>query len=388
MEEKKLGRPRTAPPQPWEQMASTWNINASRTVAASTQQQPAVTITPVPTVQPTVPPAFAGQERLVQPAQALGMPRASGALSTQPASSPLDPTAAAAAASQLGGITGQAPVRQEEHNDLATLASVSAVAVPSPPAQPAQSAQPVLEALLNGLPDRPQIIKSLGPEYSQYFTFEELADIIPRRWHTLTDMGDIDLTTGTKHQPKVDVLAAMLLSKEQLDFASDVATYLRVNTHAAVGAYQSGYRSSTHCHILPVINFLFHGRKSWKVWKPGTFKLKPERMPPIDTPVPVTDTIPQNAGDVLWLPPGWVHQVTTLGGEMINKKVMSAGFAVWCVPAPFRALTYSRYITGEAVEQQKPERQSGKRKAGEPEPLGPEAREALIKELLAVPGNV
>ena len=139
---------------------------------------------------------------------------------------------------------------------------------------------------------------------------------------------------------------------------------------------------------MPVINVLFHGKKSWKVWKPGTFKLNPKKDLPKKPPEPVTDTITQNAGDVLWLPPGWVHQVTTLGGEMINKKVMSAGFAAWCVPAPFRALTYSRYITGEAVEQQKPERQSGKRKAGEPEPLGPEAREALIKELLAVPGNV
>ena len=130
----------------------------------------------------------------------------------------------------------------------------------------------------------------------------------------------------------------MLLPKEQLDFASDVATYLRLNTHGAVGAYQVEYGSTTHCHILPVINFLFHGQKSWKVWKPGTFKLKPERMPPIDTPVPVTDTIKQNAGDVLWLPPGWVHQVTTLGGEMINDRSMSAGFAIWCVPAPHRAL--------------------------------------------------
>ena len=101
--------------------------------------------------------------------------------------------------------------------------------------------------------------------------------------------------------------------------------------------------------------------------------------------MPVTDTIEQNAGDVLWLPPGWVHQVTTLGGERINQRVMSAGFAVWCVPAPFRSLTYLRYITRESVEQQKPE--SGKRKADEQE-LHAETREATLKKLLAVPGNV
>ena len=65
---------------------------------------------------------------------------------------------------------------------------------------------------------------------------------------------------------------------------------------------------------------------------------------------------------------------------------MSAGFTVWCVPAPFRSLTYCRYLTGEAMEQQKPE--SSKRKADDPEPLDHAAREALIKKLLQVPGNV
>ena len=63
----------------------------------------------------------------------------------------------------------------------------------------------------------------------------------------------------------------------------------------------------------------------------------------------------------------------------------SAGFAGWCVPAPFRSLTYLRYITRESVEQQKPE--SGKRKADEQE-LNAETREATLKKLLAVPGNV
>ena len=370
------------PPAAWESMSlPTWEINKSSTTAASTQQQPAVTIAPVPTVQPTSnPPAFAEHKLLDQPAQALGMPRASGALSTQPASSTLDPTAAAAAASQLGGVTGQAPGRQEEHNDLSTLANVSAVAVPSPPAQPAQPAQTALGDLLHGLPDRPMIIKSLGTEYSQFLTIDEIAQIIPRTWNTKGDMGDIDLTTMTSWQSKVDVLAAMLLSQEQLDFAEQVAACLRLNTHGAVGAYQVGYGSSTHCHILPVINFLFHGNKSWKVWEPGTFKLKPNKDLPMEPPEPVTDTIPQAAGDVLWLPPGWVHQVTTLGGEMINHKVMSAGFAIWCVPAPHRALTYLRYVTGESVESQKPA--ASKRKTEEEDPA------VTLKKLLAVPGNV
>ena len=378
---KKQGRPRTVPPAPWESMASTWDIKQSSTNAASTQQQPAVTNAPVPTVQPTNnPPAFAEHKLLDQPAQALGMSCASGAWSIQPASSTLNPTAAAAAASQLGGVTGQASARQEEPNDLATLADVSAVAVPSPPAQPAQPAQPALGDLLYGLPDHPKIIKSLGPEYSQYFTIDQLAQMIPRPWHALTNQGDIDLTTKNKWQDKVDVLAAMLLPKEQLDFAAEVAACLRLNTHGAVGAYQVEYGSSTHCHILPVINFLFHGQKSWKVWKPGTFKLNPKKDLPKKPTEPVTDTIPQAAGDVLWLPPGWVHQVTTLGGEMINDRSMSAGFAIWCVPAPHRALTYLRMITGESIESQKPA--ASKRKMEEEDP------EVTLKKLLAVPGNV
>ena len=229
------------------------------------------------------------------------------------------------------------------------------------------------------LPDHPTIIKSLGTEYSQFFTVEEIAKMIPRQWHKQSDMGDIDLTTKSTWQSKVDVLSAMLLSKDQLDFAAEVASCLRVNTHGAVGAYQVGYGSSTHCHILPVINFLFHGKKSWKVWKPGTFRLNPNLNPPKEPAKPVTDTIVQEAGDVLWLPPGWVHQVNTLGGEMINERVMSAGFAVWCVPAPFRSLTYSRYITKESVEQHKPE--SSKRKADEQE-LNAETREARQNSIL------
>ena len=263
---------------------------------------------------------------------------------------------------------------------LATLADVSAVATPSPPAQPAQLAQTALADLLYDLPDRPSIIKHLGKEYSQFFSIDELAEIIPRTWHTQIQRGDIDLTTRTKWQGKVDVLAAMLLSKEQLDFAAEVAACLRMNTHGAVGAYQVEYGSSTHCHILPVINFLFRGQKSWKVWKPGTFDLKLRKDLPKNPPEPVTATIQQAAGDVLWLPPGWVHQVTTLGGEMINHRSMSAGFAIWCVPAPHRALTYLRYVTGESVEKQKPA--AGKHKMEEEDP------EVTLKKLLAVPGNV
>ena len=92
---------------------------------------------------------------------------------------------------------------------------------------------------------------------------------------------------------------------------------------------------------------------------------------------------------MLWLPPGWVHQVTTVGGEVINERVMAAGFAIWCIPAPWRALTLMRKITKESVEQQKPE----KRKRNLEEPQVPKEKEeadleAKLKELLAVPGNV
>lgn len=357
-----------------------WSLEAKAKAAPSfMQEQPAVPVAASRHVQPVGMAPFYATHHLGQVGYPYGFSVAPSAFSPPPSGNSI-PTAPPSTAAQLGVAPGLGSAGLERPEALQALSEVAA-AVPGPP-------QPALGALLHGLPDHPKIIKSLDTSYSQLFTPEDIADIIPRPWHASIvevgkEFGDIDLTTKTKWEPKVDTLAAMLLPAAELEFAVKVVACLRLNTHGAVGAYQMNYGSNTHCHILPVINFLFYGKKVWKVWKPGTFKLDPFNYPPKKPAQKVTDTIEQNAGDVLWLPPGWVHQVTTVGGEVINERVMAAGFAIWCIPAPWRALTLMRKITKESVEQQKPERR--KRKLEEKEEADLEAK---LKELLAVPGNV
>ena len=86
-----------------------------------------------------------------------------------------------------------------------------------------------------------------------------------------------------------------------------------VNQMGAVGLYKTGYKSSCHCHVLPVKNLMLSGMKSWKFWAPGTFaKLNHHELPTAPPATPPAVCITQEGGDVLWIPPGWLHSVDTI----------------------------------------------------------------------------
>ena len=128
-----------------------------------------------------------------------------------------------------------------------------------------------------------------------------------------------------------------------------------VNQMGAVGLYKTGYKSSCHCHVLPVKNLMLSGMKAWKFWAPGTFaKLNPLK-PAAPPATPPAVCIAQEEGDVLWIPPGWLHLVDTIQEGPLrdpNSVSVASAYATWAFPMTFRALALARWTTGLSVEHQ------------------------------------
>ena len=70
-------------------------------------------------------------------------------------------------------------------------------------------------------------------------------------------------------------------------------------------------RARWHQHFDNVINFLVVGEKEWKVCSPHHDPDDPQHV----------ITIIQKAGDVVFLPHGWWHQVVTTGGSDFKRRV-------------------------------------------------------------------
>lgn len=171
--------------------------------------------------------------------------------------------------------------------------------------------------------------------------------------------GNIDVST-----PKFEELGSIvaelgeLLIPEAAErlLVGQLAQKIGVNQTGAVGLYQTGYTSTCHCHVLPVKNLMLSGKKYWRFWAPGTVAKLSHRDLPATPPVtPQTVRITQEEGDVLWIPPGWLHAVDTIQeGELTDLTSVSvaSAYATWAFPKAFRALALARWTTGLSVEHQ------------------------------------
>ena len=170
--------------------------------------------------------------------------------------------------------------------------------------------------------------------------------------------GNIDVSTPNFGElgSIVTELGELLIPEEaERRLVAELASKIGVNQTGAVGLYQTGYRSSCHCHVLPVKNLMLSGMKAWKFWAPGTFaKLNPLK-PAAPPATPPAVCIAQEEGDVLWIPPGWLHSVDTVQegvlAEQSSVSVASA-YATWAFPRAFRALALARWTMGFSVEHQ------------------------------------
>ena len=178
------------------------------------------------------------------------------------------------------------------------------------------------------------------------------------RWLDKKSQGNIDVSTLKFGElgSIVTELGVLLIPEEaERRLVAELASKIGVNQTGAVGLYQTGYRSSCHCHVLPVKNLMLSGMKSWKFWAPGTFaKLNPLK-PAAPPATPPAVCIAQEEGDVLWIPPGWLHSVDTIQEGPLrdpNSVSVASAYATWAFPMTFRALALARWTTGLSVEHQ------------------------------------
>ena len=169
----------------------------------------------------------------------------------------------------------------------------------------------------------------------------------------------IDITTYTSNEERAtkfgtDLLRLLTISEDEMQACSLCASALGVNSTGAFGAYLQNNITKIHGHMLGVLNLLLSGMKMWSMWPPGP-------RPEPDTPPFLTIT--QFAGQLLWLPPGWYHQVKTTGygPEQALSESLGLGrtpqiahsFAVWCLPRELGEYALSSYASGASEEKQK-----------------------------------
>ena len=168
--------------------------------------------------------------------------------------------------------------------------------------------------------------------------------------------GDIDITSGTDNEEIVQRFCDEL--KELLGIRADsrctlAAGVLKINTQGAIGVYTQSRLTKAHGHFMGVLNLLIGGTKMWKLWKPGPHPREHQR---------VEDAcINQREGELLWLPPGWYHEVLTTGISYMTstpfryvntQNGVAHSMTCWHVPAELRTQTVLTYALGMSEEAQ------------------------------------
>ena len=170
--------------------------------------------------------------------------------------------------------------------------------------------------------------------------------------------GDIDLTSDTTNEVIVQRFCAEL--KKLLGIPADddsrcklAAGVLKINSQGAIGVYVQSRLTKAHGHFMGVLNLLIGGTKLWKLWKPGPHPREHER---------VEDAcINQREGELLWLPPGWYHEVFTTGISYMTSSPyryvntqsgVAHSMTCWHVPAELRTQTVLTYALGMSEEAQ------------------------------------
>ena len=170
---------------------------------------------------------------------------------------------------------------------------------------------------------------------------------------------DIDITSETPNEAVVQEIADEL--KRLLGITTDdsrrcemAARVLKLNTQAAIGAYLHSCFHKAHGHYMGVLNILIGGTKRWRFWRPGP---RPGQDRKED------ECIDQQRGELLWLPPGWWHEVLTTGiSYVVNSPFrdvnLQGGVAhsitCWHVPPELRAQTVAAFALGMSIESQYP----------------------------------
>jgi hypothetical protein len=91
--------------------------------------------------------------------------------------------------------------------------------------------------------------------------------------------------------------------------------------HPVSGFVTAGGQTRRHQHVSPVCHYVVTGQKQWHFWHPRrtmeeTYEVQPDHVISM-----------QRAGELVYFPPGWWHEVFTLAGEPVVAGV--AGIPTW-----------------------------------------------------------
>ena len=160
----------------------------------------------------------------------------------------------------------------------------------------------------------------------------------------------LDCSTGTQqHEQMAESIGRELY--ENYDTMSpvlqSVAQVMSVNGTACFGLNKAGHVTLRHSHApMGVLNLLMNrASKVWNFWPPGDDSLQSPQ------------TCTQGPGDVIWIPPGWQHEVTTTGGSIMqshgDKYVVALHWSCWCLPKKMAMRSLCALLTGITAEHQR-----------------------------------
>ena len=202
------------------------------------------------------------------------------------------------------------------------------------------------------------LLKTIQEKLPLGHVLQEAHDKLPIKLNK-TFRGDIDITSDTANEAVVQEIAVEL--KRLLGIKTDdcrrcelAAGVLKINSQAAIGVYMHSNLTKAHGHYMGVLNLLIGGTKKWRFWRPG----------PRPGPDSVEDeSIDQQRGELLWLPPGWYHEVFTTGISYMTSSPfrdvnreggVAYSMTCWHVPPELRAQTVLTFALGMSIESQYP----------------------------------
>ena len=94
-----------------------------------------------------------------------------------------------------------------------------------------------------------------------------------------------------------------------------------------------------------VLNLLGGGSKQWRFWPPGA-NAAAEPL-----------CLGQQAGQVIWVPPGWQHEVLTTGGVVVEfdggeQEIVAPHWVTWCLPKSLALRSLCALLAGVTREDQ------------------------------------
>jgi hypothetical protein len=197
----------------------------------------------------------------------------------------------------------------------------------------------------------PGIVATLHIDWlQQHLSLQMLAPILANAKRTQWGpniFSALDLTTNTPFVEEAKRIARLLCPDyEEMDVVlKRVASIMGINQSPCIGVNRVGHITKRHSHApMGVLNVLggTNSRKRWRFWERDSGK----------TAEPCV-VVYQQTGDVVWTPPGFFHEVTTMGGEIIQQvDVVAMHCVMWCLPKDLALQASDELLAGKTVEDQ------------------------------------